>query len=238
MPHNIFETRGLSKSFGGFRAVDGVDIAINAGEIRCIIGPNGAGKSTFLHLAVGSFAPTSGGVYLDGKDISSIPPFRRIARGVGIKFQAPGVFPMLSTAENMLVALQRRTHNRDLPRELDRLIGLVGLADQQDTMAGSLSHGQQQWLDIAMAMSGNPKLLFLDEPTAGMSPEETYATGELIQNLNREGTTIVAIEHDMDFVRQIAHKVTVLHYGKIFCEGSIDEIEANEDVVKIYLGNA
>lgn len=235
---NIFETSGLKKNFGGFAAVDGVDLAVQAGEIRCIIGPNGAGKSTFLRLAIGFYQPTAGKVYFKGENISATPSFKRIVKGLGIKFQAPGVFPTLSTEENIAVALQQNTAQEQMHDELDRMIRLIGLEAQRDTAAGNLSHGQQQWLDIGMAMCAHPELLFLDEPTAGMSPEETFMTGELIQNLNAQGATIIAIEHDMDFVRQIASKVTVLHYGQVFCEGSIQEIETNEDVIRIYLGGS
>lgn len=235
--NNIFEARGLAKRFGGFAAVDGVDLSIQAGEIRCIIGPNGAGKSTFLRLAVGVYTPSAGAVYFDDEDVSNVPSFRRIAKGIGIKFQIPGVFPALDTSENLAVALQRCIPSRELDGEVDRLLDLLGLELQRDTMALNLSHGQQQWLDIGMAMSARPRLLLLDEPTAGMTPEETFKTGELVQRLNAQGTTVVAIEHDMDFVRQIARKVTVLHYGRVFCEGSIAEVENNEDVVRIYLGS-
>ncbi|TAM87417.1 MAG: ABC transporter ATP-binding protein [Candidimonas sp.] len=234
----LLETHGLVKQFGGFKAVSNVDLSVDAGEVRCIIGPNGAGKSTFLRLAVGFYEPTAGSIYFKNEDISSLPFYRRIVKGLGVKFQAPGVFPTLSAEENLLVALQRTTSSENLRAELDRLMDLIGLDSQRQDLAQNLSHGQQQWLDIGMAMGSHPELLLLDEPTAGMSPAETFRTGVLVQKLNAEGVTIIAIEHDMEFVRQIAHKVTVFHYGKVFREGSISSVEADRDVMRIYLGNA
>jgi len=234
----ILEVKSLVKRFGGFTAIDGIDLSVEAGEMRCIIGPNGAGKSTFLRLVVGDYAPSMGAIYFNEEDISKVPPHKRIVKGLGIKFQVPGIFAELSVSENLAVSLQRCTLDRDLPVEIDRLLNFLDLEHQRETLALNLSHGQQQWLEIGMALGTRPTLLLLDEPTAGMSPEETFKTGELVQRLNAEGTTIIAIEHDMAFVRQIARKVSVLHYGHVLCEGSIDEIENNEEVVRIYLGSA
>ena len=234
----ILEARGLVKRFGGFAAVAGIDLRVETGEIRCIIGPNGAGKSTFFRLVAGDYRAGAGTIHFNGQDISSIRSHKRVAGGIGIKFQVPSIFPRLSVGENLAVALQRWVPSRELTTEIDRVLGTLGLEKQREKLAFQLSHGQQQWLEIGMALSGRPTLILLDEPTAGMSPEETYRTGELVKHLNAQGMTVAAIEHDMAFVRQIAHKVTVLHCGKVFCEGSIEEIENNEDVIRIYLGNA
>lgn len=232
----ILRADGLTKRFGGFKAVDDVNLSVDQGEIRCIIGPNGAGKSTFLALVVGLIAPSAGTLHIDDRDVSRVPAYRRIQNGIAIKRQVPGVFPELSVFENLAVAAQRTT-KQGLGAEVDRFLNLLGLTGQRHTLAVHLSHGQKQWLDIGMAMATRPRLLLLDEPAAGMSPEETFKTGELVCRLNAEGVTVVAIEHDMAFVRQIASRVTVLHYGHVFCEGSIQEIEANDEVAKIYLGN-
>jgi ABC-type uncharacterized transport system ATPase subunit len=234
----ILETKSLAKRFGGSIVIDDLDLIVEAGEIRCIIGPNGAGKSTLLGLIIGAISPSSGSILLEGTDISGMPPYRRIRNGLGIKFQIPGIFADLPVRNNIAVALQRSTPVRRLADETDRLLAYLKLDDQQATRASDLSHGQQQWLEIGMAMATRPRLLLLDEPTAGMSVEETTKTGELVQRLNAEGTTIVVIEHDMTFVRQVATKVSLLHYGQIFREGTITEIESDNDVVQLYLGTA
>jgi branched-chain amino acid transport system ATP-binding protein len=232
----MLETKGLVKRFGGDTVIDGLDLSVEAGEIRCVIGPNGAGKSTFLGLVIGAVAPTAGSIFFNGIDVSRMPAYRRIRNGLGIKFQVPGVFADLSVRDNLSVALQRSTSAGTLAGETDRLLAYLALHHHESTRAGDLSHGQQQWLEIGMALATQPRLLLLDEPTAGMSVEETARTGELVQRLNADGTTIIAIEHDMAFVRQVATKVTLLHYGRIFREGTIAEIENDDDVAQLYLG--
>jgi branched-chain amino acid transport system ATP-binding protein len=232
----MLETRALVKRFGGDTVITGLDLSVEAGEIRCIIGPNGAGKSTLLGLIVGAIKPTAGSIFLDGTDVSRMLPFRRIRSGLGIKFQVPGIFTDLAVRDNLAVALQRSTPARNLAGETDRLLAYLALDHHQAMRAGDLSHGQQQWLEIGMALATRPRLLLLDEPTAGMSVEETSRTGELVQRLNADGTTIIAIEHDMAFVRQVATKVTVLNYGRIFRDGTIAEIESDSDVAQLYLG--
>jgi len=234
----LLETRGLVKRFGGNTVIDGLDLSVAAGEIRCIIGPNGAGKSTLLGLIIGALRPTAGTILLGGLEISRLAPHRRIAGGLGIKFQVPGIFADLTVRDNLAVALQRSVPARALAGETDRLLSYLDLERQQGQRADELSHGQQQWLEIGMALATRPRLLLLDEPTAGMSVEETARTGELVQRLNADGTTIVAIEHDMAFVRQVATRVSVLHYGRLFREGPIDEIERDEEVARVYLGSA
>jgi ABC-type uncharacterized transport system ATPase subunit len=234
----LLETRDLTKYFGGLSATNGVDIKVAPGEIRCLIGPNGAGKSTLFKLILGTYEPTAGTILFDGEDITRLRSHSRVQRGLSIKFQVPGIFHALSVEQNLRIALQSTVEYSARNAEIDRLLGLLDLAHQRSTAAGNLSHGQQQWLEIGMAIACRPKLLLLDEPTAGMSPEETFKTGELVKRLNAQGMTVIVIEHDMTFVRQIATRVTVLHFGKIFDEGTLDDIVKNEDVVRIYLGKA
>jgi ABC-type uncharacterized transport system ATPase subunit len=232
----ILQTRGLKKYFGGLRAINGVDLTIDEGELRCLIGPNGAGKSTLFKLILGSYRPSEGAILFKGEDITKLQPHLRVQRGMSIKFQVPGIFLELPVEQNLRIALQRVHRGAALDQALERLLELIDLGHQRNHLAASLSHGQQQWLEIAMAVALQPTALLLDEPTAGMSHEETYKTGELVKKLNASGMTIVVIEHDMAFVRQIAKRVTVLHFGEVFDDGSLDDIVRNEDVVRIYLG--
>ncbi|MDQ0394347.1 ABC transporter ATP-binding protein [Labrys monachus] len=234
----MLETRGLNKHFGGLHVTDNVDLRLEAGEVHCLIGPNGAGKSTLFRLILGEHAPSSGTILLGGEDITGLKPFQRIRRGMSVKFQVPGIFKALSVRQNLEIAMQHHFEPAALAREIDRLLDFLKLAAEAGQHAGNLSHGQKQWLEIGMAISLKPRLLLLDEPTAGMSPEETHATGEMVQRLNADGMTVLAVEHDMAFVRQVAHKVTVLHLGQVFAQGSIDEIVADERVAAIYLGQA
>lgn len=233
----LLETRDLNKWFGGLHVTGGVNFALEPGEIHCLIGPNGAGKSTFFRLILGEHSPSSGRVIYDGEDVTKAKPFQRIRRGISVKFQVPGIFKALSVRQNLIIALQHHHAPALLSKEVDRLLEFLNLGEATDQLAGNLSHGQKQWLEIGMAIGLKPKLLLLDEPTAGMTPDETAATGEMVQALNREGVTVLAVEHDMAFVRQIAQRVTVLHFGKIFAQGTIDEIMADERVAAIYLGD-
>jgi branched-chain amino acid transport system ATP-binding protein len=232
----LLETTHLSKQFGGLKAVDDLSLAVQEGELHCLIGPNGAGKSTLFRLILGRYPPTRGTVRFCGEDITRLHAAARIRRGISVKMQVPGVFPELPVRQNIIIALQTRVAASELSREVDRLLTLVDLTADATKQAGQLAHGQKQWLEIAMAIGVQPKLLLLDEPTAGMSPEETFKTGEMITELNRAAMTVLVVEHDMAFVRQIARKVTVLHLGRLFAQGSIDEIVANEAVQQIYLG--
>jgi branched-chain amino acid transport system ATP-binding protein len=234
----LVEARGVSKSFGGLFAVNGVDLAIAEREIHCLIGPNGAGKSTLFKLIVGTYAPSAGSILFGGADVTYMPAFARVARGMSIKMQTPSVFRALSVRQNLHIALQHHVQLRRIPDEEERLLMLLGLQTDAAKPAGELAHGQQQWLEIGMALALRPRLLLLDEPTAGLSPDETFRTGELIQRLNADGATVLVVEHDMTFVRQIATNVTVLHLGKVFARGTIEEIIANRDVEEIYLGSA
>jgi branched-chain amino acid transport system ATP-binding protein len=232
----LVDVKGITKRFGGLTAVSDVDLTVNAGEVHCLIGPNGAGKSTLFKLIVGLYPPTKGTIFFDSTDITEERPFARVQRGMSIKMQAPSVFKELPVRQNIQIALQERLSGVEREAEEERLLTLLNLASDSEKLAGTLSHGQQQWLEIGMALALRPKLLLLDEPTAGMSPEETFKTGELIKSFNAEGMTVLVVEHDMAFVRQIAQRVTVLHLGKIFARGSLEAILQDEKVAEIYLG--
>jgi ABC-type branched-subunit amino acid transport system ATPase component len=233
---SLLQTVNLHKSFGGLHVTDNVNLTIETGEIHCLIGPNGAGKSTLFRLLLGEYAPSSGKILYGGEEITRLKPFQRVQRGISVKFQVPGIFKGLTVRQNLEIALQSRLKSKELQQEVQRLRTFLHLDGDAEERAGNLSHGQQQWLEIGMAMSLKPRLLLLDEPTAGMSPEETHMTGEMIMELNKRGVSILAVEHDMDFVRQVADRVTVLHFGKIFAQGTIDEMMASEEVAQIYLG--
>ncbi|MFU0504535.1 ABC transporter ATP-binding protein [Pseudaminobacter sp. NGMCC 1.201702] len=234
----ILETRGLNKRFGGLHVTNDVDFTLEKGEIHCLIGPNGAGKSTFFRLILGEYLPSSGQIFYRGEEITRAKSFERIRRGISVKFQVPGIFKALSVRQNLEIALQHHLDGASLKNEIARLLSFLKLEEAAHQLAGNLSHGQKQWLEIGMAVSLKPQLLLLDEPTAGMTPDETFATGEMVQALNAEGVTVLAVEHDMSFVRQISHKVTVLHFGKVFAQGTIDEIISDDRVAAIYLGQS
>lgn len=234
----ILVLKNLSKSFGGINAVEQFNLTMEQGELHCLIGPNGAGKTTVFKMIMGILAPSSGKILLNGEDITKKQPKDRARGGISIKMQVPGLFPDLSLKENIRVAAQNFVPKKELNTEIARLIELVHLQDVsvKNPLVKNMTHGQQQWLEIAMALAAHPKLLLLDEPAAGLGPEETEFTAELIEQLNHDGLAVLFIEHDMNFVKRIAKNVTVLHYGKKFAEGTMEEIEKNEDVIKIYLG--
>ncbi len=234
----ILATRGVGKRFGGLAAVSGVDLSIGSGEIHCLIGPNGAGKSTLFKLIVGTYAPSDGTVLFRGEDVTQARPYQRVKRGMSIKMQTPSVFRELPVRQNIHIALQHQVPRGRIAAEEARLLDLLDLTPQASKLAGVLSHGQQQWLEIGMALALDPVLLLLDEPTAGMSPDETYRTGELVQRLNAQGVTVLAVEHDMPFVRQIATQVTVMHLGEVFARGSVEEVTSDPRVAEIYLGKS
>jgi len=232
----VLQTRALSKHFGGLSAVSDVSLDIAAGEIHCLIGPNGAGKSTLFKLVAGTYAPSGGEVLFCGENITHRKPYERVERGMSIKLQVPSVFRELPVAQNLEISLQRKSSGRTMEREKQRLLEFLQLQDDAARPAGILSHGQQQWLEIGMALALQPSLLLLDEPTAGMSPLETERTGEMIKRLNGQGMTMLVVEHDMTFVRQIAQRITVLHLGRVFAQGSPEAIIADPRVEEIYLG--
>ncbi|MFT4795014.1 MAG: branched-chain amino acid transport system ATP-binding protein [Paracoccaceae bacterium] len=234
----ILEVCKLCKRFGGVTVARDIDFALDAGAMHCLIGPNGAGKSSFFRLLLGEHSPDSGTITFAGEDITAMRSFERIRRGISVKFQVPGIFKALSVRQNLEVAFQRHLHGASLSATVRQVLEFTNLTDAATTPAGVLSHGQQQWLEIGMAVGVEPSLLLLDEPTAGMSPDETRKTGEMLHDLNARGITILAVEHDMAFVQQIADRVTVLHMGAIFAQGSIAEMTAHPGVQEIYLGAA
>ena len=234
----ILQTTGLCKRFGGVHVARDIDFSMRQGEIHCLIGPNGAGKSSFFKLLLGAYQPDSGRVSFAGEDVTALPSHRRIRRGMSVKFQVPGIFKALSVRQNLGISFQSHLHGHDLDATIRRVLDFTGLTGMEDQLAGTLSHGRQQWLEIGMAVGVEPRLLLLDEPTAGMSPEETRATGEMLRKLNVQGVTILAVEHDMTFVQQIADRVTVLHFGQLFAQGSVQEIISHPGVADIYLGTS
>jgi branched-chain amino acid transport system ATP-binding protein len=232
----LLRTEGLEKRFGGFTAIDGVDFGVDVGELRCLIGPNGAGKSTLLKLITGRHDATGGRIYYDGADVTEEPPYRRVDRGIGMKFQVPSVFGELSVDQNVRLPLQRVESSDRLDAAIEATLERIGLAERAGTPASELSHGQQQRLEIGMAAALDPDLLLLDEPVAGLSVEERRDVANLVTELNDDGIAFVVIEHDIDFVARIADEVTVLHRGAIFREGPIEAIRTDDEVRRIYLG--
>ena len=228
----------VSKQFGGIQAVEDFSMSMDKGELRCLIGPNGAGKTTVFKMVMGVYPASSGRIVFQGEDITSISASKRARKGRSIKMQVPGVYEELTLRENMRIAAENYVPKKQLAEEIDRLIELVHIQDLGNPQVKNMSHGQQQWLEIAMALASNPALLLLDEPAAGLGPEETEFTAELVTSLNKQGLSILFIEHDMNFVRKIADQVTVLYYGKKFAEGAIEDIVNDERVIQIYLGNS
>jgi branched-chain amino acid transport system ATP-binding protein len=236
MPSVLLETVDLKKRFGGVHAVDGISLSLAAGELRCIIGPNGAGKSTFFQLLTGRVRADSGRIFYFGQDITHDHPFQRARRGIAVKVQSLGVYSELTVRYNLSVPLQRHFGESELQSQIAAMLPRLGLAGREDAIVRDLSHGQRQWLALGMALAMRPRLLLLDEPTAGMSPEETRSTGEIVKQVNGEGVAVIVIEHDMAFVRQLEAPVTVLHYGRLFAHGTLAEIEGHADVRRLYLG--
>jgi branched-chain amino acid transport system ATP-binding protein len=232
----VLRADDLTKSFGGIRAVDHLNLTLVHGELRCLIGPNGAGKSTLFGLLSGLHRPEAGHIVFKGEDITNLRPFQRVRKGLCQKFQTTRIYRALTVAQNLVIADRKpRSASRKKGR-LSWALSTLGLDSQGEVPAGELPHSHQQWLEICLALATEPDLLLLDEPTAGMTPEETELTARFVVNLNRQGLTLLIVEHDMAFVRYIAQWVTVLHYGRIFTEGSLDQIESNHEVRRIYLG--
>ena len=232
-------------NFNGFHALDGLDFSVNKGELRCLIGPNGAGKTTALDIICGKTKVTSGEVDFEDKSITSLQEHQIARIGIGRKFQIPSVFQDLTVRENLQVAYSENTGvlsnlfkfgiSKD-EEGLEELATMVNLQDHLDVLAGHLSHGQTQWLEIALLVAQNPKLILMDEPTAGMTKQETHKTAELFLELKSKHTLIV-VEHDMGFVKEIGDVISVMHQGKILAEGTVQEIEHNEAVKDAYLGS-
>lgn len=240
----FLELKDISVSFSGFLAVDQVSLDIEKGETRVIIGPNGAGKTTIIDMITGKTRPTKGKIILDGADITGQGPHEIAGRHkVGRKFQGPNVFDYLTVYENIEVALAGHSSvlqtflyrkNKEIEQEIEEILKQINLYDKKDVISTSLSHGERQWLEMGMVIAQKPQLITLDEPTAGMTADETYKTGEMIKTLMKDKTVIV-VEHDIDFVEQIAEKVTVLHQGKLLAEGAFDEVKKNPKVIQVYL---
>ena len=231
----LLQTERLTKSFGGVHAVDRLDLTIAAGELRCLIGPNGAGKSTLFSLLAGLHRPDAGRILFKGEDITGVQPHQRVKRGLCLKFQTTRIYRGMTVAQNLLIAGGGRLNGSN-NTQLEWALAALDLNPERDVPAAALPHSYQQWLEICMALATQPELLLLDEPTAGMTPEETSATARFLIDLNNRGLAILVVEHDMAFVRQVGRDVTVLHYGRIFSEGTLEEIEANREVRRIYLG--
>ncbi|MBZ9809118.1 MULTISPECIES: ATP-binding cassette domain-containing protein [unclassified Mesorhizobium] len=228
----LLEAENVGIRFGGLQALEGLNLTVRDKELCCIIGPNGAGKSTFLNVLTGTLRPTSGSVRFLGHDIAGLP-LHRIARlGIARKFQIPSVFPSLSVEDNLKVA---RWGAPSPSRPVGELMELVALGNRSATLAGELAHGQKQWLEIGMALAIEPRLLLLDEPTAGMTPQETLATAQMLLRLKGE-FSIVAVEHDIRFVRALNCETLVLHQGRRLRSGPFHDIEADEMVRDVYLG--
>jgi len=241
---SILQTDALTMRFGGLTALNRVSLAVPRGEIRAIIGPNGAGKSTFFNCLTGVLAPTSGRILLDGEDIAGLPPHRISKKAIARSYQITNILPGATVLENVRIAVQSRHHSWSLLRHhrayrdvIDRaraVLASVGLADKAAELAANLSHGEQRNLEIGIALATEPKLLCLDEPTAGMSVTETHATVELVRRIAAD-LTILIVEHDMEVVMGLAHTITVLHYGEVLAEGRPAEIQANPRVQDVYL---
>jgi len=240
----LLELRGVSVSFDGFLALNDLNLSLAPGELRAVIGPNGAGKTTFLDVITGKVRPTKGDVLFRGRSLVGTAEHRIARLGIGRKFQTPRVYQNLTPRRNLELAVARRSSPFDLLfRRLDsesrdrvqHLLGVVGLEAHANQRAGGLSHGQKQWLEIAMLVAQNPDLLLVDEPVAGLTDEETVRTADLLKQLSGEHTVLV-IEHDMDFIRDLKAPVTVLHEGHVLCEGSMDQVQSDPQVIEVYLG--
>ncbi|MBI3957910.1 MAG: urea ABC transporter ATP-binding protein UrtD [Chloroflexi bacterium] len=245
-PEKILDVQNVTVSFDGFKALDGLDFSIQKGELRFVIGPNGAGKTTLLDVATGKTRPASGKVIFNGGvDVAHEMEHTLVRKGLSRKFQTPSVFGSLSVYENLeaTVGFNDPTLSllRGLTREEEALIhdtlALIGLMDRMQVKAGILAHGEKQWLEIGMLLVQKPSLLLLDEPVAGMTRQERNRTGELLQSIAHR-CSVVVVEHDMEFVRNFAKTVTVLHLGQMLCEGAVEDVQRDERVVKVYLGRA
>jgi urea transport system ATP-binding protein len=236
---------GVHVSFDGFHAINNLSLAIAAGEMRAIIGPNGAGKTTMMDIITGRTRPDAGDVLFDGMvDLTALDEAEIASLGIGRKFQKPTVFESQTVDDNLRLALKadHRVRGTLFWREsaserarIDRVLETIRLTDARHRLAGALSHGQKQWLEIGMLLAQDPKLLLVDEPVAGMTDVETHQTAELLKAINRD-KTVVVVEHDMTFVRELGVRVTCLHEGAVLAEGSIDQVSANERVIEVYLG--
>jgi branched-chain amino acid transport system ATP-binding protein len=236
----LLRAQKLEKRFGGIVAARDVSLAVNQDELRCIIGPNGAGKSTLFSLLCGIYRPDAGSIHLKGQDVTTLPAFRRVQLGLGLTFQTNRAYHNLSIRQNLAIPTKMRfaQASEEATARLAHALDVFELDSESELPARELPHHKLQWLEIVMVLAIGPDILLLDEPTAGMSPEETLQTARVLRSLNERGLTIVVVEHDIAFVREVAEVVTVLHQGKVFLEGSVDTVTNDADVRKIYLGRA
>ncbi|BBC23768.1 urea ABC transporter ATP-binding protein UrtD [Pseudanabaena sp. ABRG5-3] len=245
MSGRILEIENVTVSFDGFKAINNLNFDMEQGELRVIIGPNGAGKTTFLDVITGKTKPTEGQVRFKGRNTRSLSEHKIARMGVGRKFQTPRVYLNLTPRENLELA---SNPNKNVfstlfkppsvveKQKVNDLLKVIGLMNKSEMKAEFLSHGEKQWLEIGMLIAQSPDLLLVDEPVAGLTDEETEKTGELLMSL-AESHSIIVIEHDMEFVRQIARKVTVLHQGSVLCEGNFEEVQNDPRVIEVYLGH-
>ena len=240
----ILNLKDVSVSFEGFLALNNLNLTLTKGELRAVIGPNGAGKTTFLDVITGKVKPTKGEVFFKGKSLVGKKEHKIARIGVGRKFQSPRVFENLTVQENLEISVSQYSSTIKLIankpsenklKEIKKLMKIVNLSSQSDIKAGSLSHGQKQWLEIAMLLGQKPALMLIDEPVAGLTDEETDLTADLLKSLSGENTVLV-IDHDMEFIRRLESNVTVLNQGSVLCEGSMDEIQTDPKVIEVYLG--
>jgi urea transport system ATP-binding protein len=245
MTAKILETENVTVSFDGFKALNNLNFNMDAGELRVVIGPNGAGKTTFLDVITGKVQPTVGRVFFKGKNLRNLKEHKIARMGIGRKFQTPRVYLNLTPRENLELACNSNknvfsTLFANPPSKekstVAELLETIGLLQKANISAGLLSHGEKQRLEIGMLVAQSPDLLLVDEPVAGLTDEETYNVGHLLLELEKRNYSILVIEHDMEFVRQIARKVTVLHQGTILCEGNMDNIQNDPRVIEVYLG--
>jgi branched-chain amino acid transport system ATP-binding protein len=243
---SLLEVKDLHKDFSGLKVLTGINLSIEEGERHSIIGPNGAGKSTLFNIITGKYKPSLGRIFFDGEDITGLSPYKISRRGLARSFQIINIFPMMNVYQNVRNAILSKEKIRlntflrlekmdRIDQETINVLESLGLIGIKDVLAGELSYGQQRALEIGIALATDPKLILLDEPTAGMTKEETKETVALIQNVTK-GKTLVVIEHDMDVVFSIAHRITVLYYGEILASGTPDEIRNSEKVKEAYLG--
>jgi branched-chain amino acid transport system ATP-binding protein len=235
MEKPLLETRDLSMHFGGVRAVRNVNFTLAPGELRCLIGPNGAGKSTFFKMLTGQLQPTHGVVLFRGRDISRAQAHEIARLGIGIKTQVPSVFDGLRVRENIWLSASRIHSGARAKAAVDEILERLGLTPAAGRLVGQLAHGQRQWVELGIVLSTDPQLILLDEPAAGMTHEEVNRTAELVREINRSKALII-VEHDMQFIRMIAKKVTVFNQGAVLVEDDVDNIMRNPLVRDIYLG--
>ena len=245
MAQSALTIDGLGVDFGGFKAVDGVTLTVEDGELRVLLGANGAGKTTLMDLVSGKTKSTQGRVFLHDTDITNWEEHKIARAGIGRKFQIPSVFKELTVRRNLEVASCKKPgvfanlrfgFGGEANERVDEVLELIGLTEESDRVAAYLSHGQTQWLELGLLITQNPKIILLDEPTAGMTQAETHKTSVIVNNLKGRHTIIV-VEHDMAFVREIAERITVLHLGQVLAEGNVGEIESNLKVREAYLGS-